>query len=197
MLTIITPTLLRETLIQACHSVDTQVYERWQHLVMVDCAPNAIDLRLLTSLAHPQRFFILHNMSGPSGYPASKLRHRAWELARGEYLLYLDDDDYYLDELALSRIKDGMSQQKDRLWGMFPIRRLGKRFYHPNAIAMYQVCGGQIVHRRTWQDQPVRWPAFNHTMDDWTMISRLKAIEPPVMIDGPAMVAVDRIGGGG
>jgi len=55
--TIITPTVLRETLLRTCKSVDEQSYGEWQHVVMVDRPEELLTERqqgLLVQVSHPR-----------------------------------------------------------------------------------------------------------------------------------------------
>src|ERR1041385_6622559 len=92
LLTIVTPTILRRSLAETCRSIDEQSFTEWEHLVVVD-RPNE-DLSILDTIKHPNRRIIMcpraHMNSGNS------CRHHAYQLAMGDYVCQMDDDDHYL-----------------------------------------------------------------------------------------------------
>jgi glycosyltransferase involved in cell wall biosynthesis len=123
--TVITPTILRPTLALTCESIGRQTNGDWQHVVVVDLPASEYCHRLheLTSLDDPRRVFAFcgerHNDFG------NTCRRSAWELAQGEYVLYLDDDDHLAD--------DGVFRELERVtypWAVFPALRHGERFFN-------------------------------------------------------------------
>jgi len=121
-LSIITPTIQRESLIRTCQSVNEQTFTDWQHIVMVDCPQ--MDIELLKKLTHPNRIFKL--CDAPHKNFGNTCRHNAWEMATGEYILYLDDDNYLMDNKILEDIAPLLTGP----WCLFPIFRHGSRFYN-------------------------------------------------------------------
>lgn len=128
--TIITPTVQRETLRQTCDSLNGQTFTDWQHIIMNDC--EFIDDALWKQLENPQRMMI--QCQKPHGNGGNTCRHNAYEHATGDYLIYLDDDNTLADDNVLKDIHDALwDTAKDSLvlppWALFPITRLGQRFY--------------------------------------------------------------------
>jgi len=189
-LTIITPTLLRDSLLDTCFSIDAQDYVFWEHILMVDVVPDVRGIELLQTVEHPNRVIVLANMSGESGgYPGSKLRHMAGRLAQGDYLLYIDDDDVYVPG-ALEKIAEGL--RKRPAWAMFPIMRFGERFYNPDNLAWSNVSGIQIAHKKGYL-----WPSEIKVSDDWHFIEFLEAVHgAPARIDGPELARITQTRGG-
>ena len=110
--TIITPTICRPTLARACQSVENQTCSDWEHIVMVDGVEGE-------DPEHPQRKIIHcernHNDVG------NTCRRDAWAYASGDYLYYLDDDNYLSHRGVLEELK-----QVTLPWALLPIYRIGR-----------------------------------------------------------------------
>ena len=126
---IITPSLARETLVRTCHSIDTQQNADWQHIVMIDrpeCMLSAAQKARLKEISSPRRQIHLcpqiHRDFG------NTCRSNAWDLARGDYLLYLDDDDYYVND-TLGELEKALAARPSPVWGIFPSHSLRSAFF--------------------------------------------------------------------
>ncbi len=123
--TIITPTILRASLVEACASIDLQRYPHWQHLVVVDAPEHDLSAEqsaLLDKIKHPQRQ-IYYCAVSHQNY-GNTCRSEMFRYVRGDYVLYLDDDDVYLGEVFQT-----LNQEiSDEVWGVFPIERFGELF---------------------------------------------------------------------
>ena len=167
--TVITPTLCRESLIRACESLDAQTNGDWQHLIAVD-VPLVVDARARSVIARvkkdPRRQIIRcgkqHRNFG------NTCRHKLWEQATGEYLLYLDDDNYYADSDVLKTLEEVTEQ-----WALFPMLRVGvERMDLPPG--MCKTDAGQIIHRRHLS----RWPDNDKYTADGRLIEDLISKAP-------------------
>jgi glycosyltransferase involved in cell wall biosynthesis len=96
---IITPSLGRDTLLRLCQSIDQQSCADWEHIVMIDSADAE---HLLYSIRHPQRTVV--HCSNTYRDWGNTCRREAWDLSSGEYLLYIDDDNYYADMEVLETL---------------------------------------------------------------------------------------------
>jgi glycosyltransferase involved in cell wall biosynthesis len=122
---VITPTLQRQSLIECCRSVDIQDGAEIQHIVMVDCEHLREDL--LEKIARPNRLIVKCERPHQNG--GNSCRHNAWKLATGEYIFYLDDDNTLADFRVFADIAFALHQANMPAWALFPINRLGGRFY--------------------------------------------------------------------
>ena len=98
--TIITPTMLRPSLIDTCRRIETQTYNRWQHLVAIDGSTqrcNTGTVKAIDQIEHRKRE-IFHCESSHRNY-GNTCRSEMFCHVKGDYLLYLDDDDVYLGEV--------------------------------------------------------------------------------------------------
>ena len=193
---IVTPTVMRQTLLRTCRSVNEQRDARWQHLVMVDKPENAqtaAEQEMLRGLAHPQRE--IRFCSPAHADCGNSCRADAWALARGDYLLYLDDDDYLLPD-AIEVLQAGIQAQVARpVWGVFPIERFGERFLElPPARG--RTCSTQFFHQPVAGGSELRFPLAGYDADG-VFVDSLAARFPYVCIDpGRPLAVVDQSNGG-
>lgn len=119
--TIITPTLQRASLVKTCESVDQQTYADWQHIVIADVA----ELNM-PPIAHPNRLIL--QCPRPHRNGGNTCRHNAWGHATGDYVYYLDDDNFLENPHVLSDLNFILRVSRPA-WAIFPILRLGGRFF--------------------------------------------------------------------
>jgi glycosyltransferase involved in cell wall biosynthesis len=151
---IITPTLQRESLIKTCESISGQSCMDWQHLVMIDCEKP--DGRILSRIPfNPQRRFTVCGTAHKNF--GNRCRHDAWAYATGEYVLYLDDDNWLTNERVLENIAAVLTGN----WGFFPILRHGQIFYTDQPRSCHADTANVVVKREIgrWPDGP------EYTMD--------------------------------
>lgn len=122
--TVVTPTILRPSLVKTCQSLDSQTLDSWQHIVMIDRPMND---ELIFSLAHPKRHFHLCNIAHNNG--GNTCRHNALQYATGDYVYYLDDDNLLADDLVLEDVSEALRAANNPPFAIFPITRLGGRFF--------------------------------------------------------------------
>ena len=113
MITVITPTYKRHQYLKnAVDSVLVQTYKDFE-LIVVDDNPAGSEERKLTEevmkAITDQRVIYIQNESNLGGAGS---RNRAIEMARGEYISFLDDDDMYLPD----RLKVQVEAMKEHDW---------------------------------------------------------------------------------
>lgn len=149
--TIVTPTVLRQSLLKTCYSITTQLFTSWQHVVVVD--NEEVDENLISQIAHPQRIIVKcdypHNNSG------NTCRHNAWSLATAKWIYYCDDDNYLSSPLilgVLAKLLEGIEEK----WALFPIFRHGSVFFFDPPKPCYFDTGNAVVRREIaqWPDIP-------------------------------------------
>lgn len=154
---IITPTIQRESLVKCCESVSTQNWIEWEHLIVVDSQD------FNGSLFHripydPRRE--LWKCSIPHNNFGNTCRHQAWEKTTGDYILYLDDDNWLADPDVLKDIAAKLSEMVG-MWALFPILRHGSRFFHDPPRCCFVDTANAVVSRKIG-----RWPDRNeYTLD--------------------------------
>src|SRR6516164_8646027 len=93
---LLTPTLCRPTLKRLCDSIDAQSSTSWEHIVIVDCDPTPEQRVILESIQHPQRRIVRCSKSHVRDY-GNTARREGYDIAQGDYILQIDDDDWYAD----------------------------------------------------------------------------------------------------
>jgi glycosyltransferase involved in cell wall biosynthesis len=166
---IITPTLLRPTLNRLIETIDSQTNTDWEHIIMVD-RPLVFDKeaqRIVESLSgHEQRHFVrcgkAHKDFGNS------CRWNAWDRATGDYILYIDDDDYYADERVLETLTEVYEP-----WAIFPCVRYGS-YYLAEPPGLNRTGSNMFMHKR----EIGRYPCAAHCAEHTEIIDRLKKEHP-------------------
>jgi hypothetical protein len=105
---IITATLQRDSLSQCCLSVNCQTHTAWRHIVVADGGPLRGDH--LNSIRHPQRDILC--LGKRCGNFGNTPRHLGWQLATGDYCIYLDDDNHFARPDALADISRCLDEQR-------------------------------------------------------------------------------------
>lgn len=163
---IVTPTLQRESLIRCCQSVDQQTYADWEHLVQVDSSE--FNMEIIEQVEGPQRF-IAHDRSH-HGHYGNHARALACDAAAGDYFVWLDDDNYMADPVALQRIERYLESAHFPDWALFPIHRHGSVFLlQPPGMCMTD-SANMVVKREIG-----RWPDIEAREADGVLAERLKA----------------------
>lgn len=147
--TLITPTLLRPSLERLCASIDAQTCRDWEHLIAVDTETNAAAHRLLARIKHAQRK--ISQCPRPHRNYGNTCRHSACLRAQGDYIFYLDDDNYLADPNVLRDLESVTAP-----WAIFPILLQGRPFFSDPPGFRRTDTANLIVRRElgTWPDVP-------------------------------------------
>lgn len=95
-------------------------------------------------------------------------RWNAWEKASGDYVLYLDDDDYYADNRVLETLNEVTTP-----WAIFPCTRNGEYWLY-DPPGMLKTGSNMFMHRR----EIGRYPCEAHCGEHQEIVSHLKKIHP-------------------
>jgi len=178
--TIITPTICRSFLPRLCESIDAQTSRDWEHIIAVDIPENSMtreQRKLVASIpVRENRIFVYcdrkHRNFG------NTCRHNAWAHANGEYIFYVDDDDYLSDNSVLSAL-DSVTE----LWAVFPLLRHGQRFFAlPPKIC--NIGGGMFMHKK----ELGRWPDCQAYEADGIFVEELAQKYPYQVLDEKPLV---------
>lgn len=164
--TIITPTIGRTTLYKTIESIQNQTYTNFQHIILADgqrelgnagftrtlYIQNDIKLRIYDK--GEIELIFTHNTNNFG----NTQRHIAWYLAQGDYILYLDDDDYYSDPTALEQIANALEKDDYPELLVFPALRQGQVFFNlPPGFCRTVSC--QYAHKvKDKEGNPIQWP---------------------------------------
>lgn len=180
--TIITPTLQRDSLVATCQSIDCQTFEDWHHIVIVD--QEDFKWCLLDPLCEHRRGFAKCDHPHQNG--GNTCRHNAWSLARGRYIIYLDDDNFLADATSLQRIHDALEAADFPQVAFFPILRMGARFFPEGKPAMCHVDTSNVVIERSI----AQWPDIDAYCSDGVLIEDLVAKFPYRMFGDVSPIVV-------
>lgn len=166
---IITPTLVRPSLRRLCDSISAQTAEDWEHIVMIDVPliVNPVKRALVESIPKdPRRKFI--RCGTPHKDFGNTCRWNAWEKTSGDYILYLDDDDYYADERVFETLNE-----VTEAWAIFPSLRRGE-YWLQDPPGMLKTGSNMFMHKR----EVGRYPCAEHCDEHKAIIDHLKKIHP-------------------
>jgi glycosyltransferase involved in cell wall biosynthesis len=164
-ISIITPTVQRESLLKACASIDEQKFKYWEHIVVIDS--EEYSLHLNAQIQHEQRIII--KCDHPHRNSGNTCRHNAWAQATGDYVFYLDDDNFLFNFLTLAKIESWLRVAEYPMWAVFPIARHGSRFFSDPPMPCH-IDTGNIVAKR----EIGRWPDIPDYASDAIWVEGLK-----------------------
>jgi len=164
--TIVTPTICRRSLLRLCDSIDSQSQSDWEHLVVIDMPRGnmtADQREIIKSIPLKANRSYSHCDKRHKNY-GHTCRHQIWEQAKGDYILYVDDDDYFADKDVL-RVLDAVTEP----WAVFPILRHGKVFFYlpPGRC---RTGTGMFIHKKAIG----RWPDSDSYEADGCFVEELR-----------------------
>ncbi len=166
---LITPTLIRDVLPRLCHSIDIQTNTDWEHIVVIDCPITPHKQEVLDHIKfHPNRRFIRCHFSHLMDF-GNTARRQAFDVARGDYILDIDDDDYYADADAFKTL-----ECVTKTWAVFPVLAYGKRC-HPPKPALGLTGSAMFMYRR---DTGLKFPENADYSADGQLVEQLKRLYP-------------------
>ena len=166
---ILTPTLCRPTLKRLCDSIDMQTNDSWEHIIMVDKPEHMLtgeDSRLLEDVMQPMRGRRrIHFCDKRHKNFGNTCRRNAFELAQGEYICQIDDDDYYADADSLKTL-----EQVTETWAIYPVLARGTRC-HRNPPGIGLTGSAMFIYRR---ETGIRFSDNEHYAADGEVVEELK-----------------------
>lgn len=107
LVTIITPTTGHPKLKQALDSVKVQTYSNIQHLIVID-GEQPVDANLLTQYSQADVLALPYN-TGAGGFNGHRIYGACTYLAKGDYLMFLDEDNW-IDNTHIESLVDIIQQ---------------------------------------------------------------------------------------
>lgn len=197
---IITPTLLRSSLVRACDSVDDMFYESYLHIIVVDkkaIGENYKDRELLLKkLQRKNRIILIHSKSDAdlNDY-GNSARNFAYDyIYNCDYILYLDDDDYYLGN-ALARLNEAIGNLGYIEAFYFPCQRFGSIFFnHPPAVC--KTTSNQWGIKPEINGEKMQWPKAQGYLSDGEFLEWCKTKANFLRLNTEPLVCVDEMNSG-
>lgn len=168
---IVTATIIRPTLERLCRSVDMQNYLDFEHVVVVD-----IPFKELTNQQRDRLENITKSGDNRTVTFCSKrhqnygntCRHLVDSKLTGEYVLVMDDDDYFADAEVLRTLSSVKSD-----WCIFPIMRYGSPYlFLPPASC--RTGNAMFMYRHNL----AQYPDVNIYESDGVLVEELKKKAP-------------------
>ena len=163
---LITPTLLRPSLERLCVSIDAQTCRDWEHLIAVDTVISSAAERMLARIQHKQR--MISQCPRPHRNYGNTCRHAACLRAQGDYIFYLDDDNYLADQNVLRDLESVTAA-----WAIFPILLKGNQFFNDPPGFQRTDTANLIAQRRLGT-----WPDIADYEADGILVERLRRDHP-------------------
>lgn len=164
---IITPTLQRDSLIETCRTIDTQTFQNFQHVIMVD--QEEFNLSVLDKISSDKR--IIAKCHFPHRNGGNTCRHNAFSLTSGEWIYFLDDDNFLADDRVLEDVHTAIMDFPTEIkWALFPITRVGHRFYADPPRSCHVDTLNFILRREVGQ-----WPDTTAYGSDGVLVDDLMA----------------------
>jgi glycosyltransferase involved in cell wall biosynthesis len=163
-ISIITPTVQRQSLLKTCQSVNSQTFTDWEHIVQIDM--EILNLDLIMGIDHQQRR--IFQCKHPHRNGGNACRNIAWTHAKGDYVYYLDDDNFLADNNVLADVAAALESNNSPHWAMFPILRHGYRFFN-DPPAHCAVDTGNVIAKR----EICQWPDVMTYESDWVLVEIL------------------------
>jgi len=162
---LITPTLVRDTLPRLCTSIDTQTNKDWEHIVVVDCPLTSHKQSILDLITpNPHRRFVTCTTKHDKDF-GNAARRQAFDIALGDYILDIDDDDFYAD----TEVFDTLTCVT-KTWAVFPVLAYGKRC-HPPKPGLGLTGSAMFMYRR---DTGMKFPDNVSYSADGELVEELK-----------------------
>lgn len=192
---ILTATLCRNSLLRTCESLQAQGTQDWEHLVAIDMPLvfDAVRRDVIASIpADARRTFVRCGKN--HGDYGNTCRRRLWGMAKGTFVLYLDDDNYLASRNSLSSM-NGITGD----WAIFPLLRHGARFYNDPPEFSKIDTANMLIKRELaeWPTPPKdeRIPNSGYTKSycaDWLLAERLLQYKYEALPDLDPVVVMEQ-----
>lgn len=200
-LSIITPTILRESLYKTCKSIDIQRNCDYEHIVIVDIPQeeltksqvNMIKILQKQDTKNKRTFYYCNKRHHNVG---NTCKHDAFKYVTGFYVMSMDDDDCYLHTNDFQLIVSGLLQARKPDWAVFPILRMGVRFFNlPPQLGM--TCSNQYIYKRYIKGRAMQFPDSDIYEQDGLWLNDIHRWYPNYgVLNIPEVASVDLVSRG-
>jgi hypothetical protein len=168
---IVTATIVRPTLERLCQSIDSQLYQNYEHVIVVDIPFKELTkdqkLRLEDIVRSGDNRVVSFCTKRHMNF-GNTCRHLVSSKLKGEYVIIMDDDDHFADNEVLQTLSTVKAE-----WCVFPIMRYGSPYlYLPPGSC--RTGNAMFMYRRTLAD----YPDTNIYESDGMLIEELKKKAP-------------------
>lgn len=196
-ISILTPTILRSTLIRTCESISKQKNCVFEHIVIIDkpelemsdAEKSMIKLLHFDNGTSERKFYNCDRRHNDVG---NTCKHNAFKYITGDYVLSLDDDDYYLHDNDLFNISRELIKCKKPDWAVFPILRFSQRFFNlpPRKD---RTCSNQYIYKRYIKGRAMQFPNTPDYNTDGQFLDQIRGWYPNyAVLMIPEVASVDQ-----
>lgn len=152
---IITPSIGRTTIIKTIESIRSQGYENFEHIIVADGDDAYQRLKILLDPYKDDLRIKLYSTEQTKNF-GNYQRRVASEYVTGNYVMYLDDDDWYLGN-AFHKIANFIIANDKPFFGIYPCLRASSIFFNqPPGSCMTVSC--QYFHRSIDENgERIKW----------------------------------------
>lgn len=165
LISIITPTAERDSLVECCESVNAQSFGSWHHIIAVD--KEVVNQSLMDRIIHPQRTIFCCGKAYRNG--GNTPRYLAWHKATSPWIYHLDCDNTLASLRTLQQIAKQLEKIGDEQWTLWPIFRHGHMFFFDPPAPCYFDTGNAVVRRELAQ-----WPNIDDYASDAVWLQQFK-----------------------
>jgi hypothetical protein len=172
---VVTATIVRPTLEKLCQSIDTQLCQDYEHVIVVDIPFKELTKEQksrLEAIARSGDNRVVGFCNKRHMNYGNTCRHLVAPKLEGEYVIYMDDDDYFADNEVLQTLSTVKAE-----WCVFPIMRYGS-VYLQLPPASCSTGNAMFMHRRSL----AVYPDVNIYESDGVLVEELKRIVPPEIL---------------
>ena len=144
----------KDTILRSVYSVTAQTYTNWELIIIDDCGEDKLDIN---TLPKDDRIITLFNESNRG---AAQTRQRGLENTMGEYIAFLDADDWWAENFLTNCLKelrkdinsDGVYVQSELIFsgGI----RIARKY---SLIGLTNIIETIIQYARPWQTGGILW----------------------------------------
>jgi len=150
-----------------CDSIDIQTCPSYEHIVIIDCPLTPHKQEILNSIApNPRRRFVTTQKKHEKDF-GNAARREGFDLAQGEYILQIDDDDFYSDAEVFKTL-----ECVHKTWAVFPVLAYGNRC-HPPKPQLGLTGSAMFMYRR---DTGLKFPDNTSYSADGQLVEELKKL---------------------
>jgi glycosyltransferase involved in cell wall biosynthesis len=131
---------------KAIHSVLSQSFQDYELIVVCDSCTDRTS-SIVESYAD-SRIYTIYTKVHNDGLA----RNHGIDYARGEWILFLDDDDWYLHEYCLQQLADVVGKNNEDIL-MFSFIITGQRYYRQSPEEYFTACWAHCWRRTFIEDQ--------------------------------------------
>ena len=112
MISVVTPTFNRKEMLKdVIDCLSNQTYKDWELIIIDDCSTDGTQEMMSEYKSNSKIRYYRNEVNTKN--PGIN-RNKGFNLANGEYVVFMDDDDYYIDNTYFERVMEIYNNYNDR-----------------------------------------------------------------------------------